>query len=43
MQASGPRGAARALQAAQALLSVSRDYVLGLQRGRQEPPQVLLS
>ncbi len=43
VQASGPRGAARALQAAQALLSVSRDYVLGLQRGRQEPPQVLLS
>jgi len=40
VQASGPRGATRALQAAQALLSVSRDYFAGLQRGRQDPPQV---
>ena len=40
IQASGPRGAQRALQAAAALLSVSREYFTGLQRGRQDPPQV---
>ena len=40
IQASGPRGAQRAFQAAAALLSVSREYFAGLQRGRQDPPQV---
>ena len=40
IQASGPRGAQRAFQAAAALLSVSREYFTGLQRGRQDPPQV---
>ena len=38
--ASGPKGAFRAFQATQAVAGIAQEYVSGLQRGVQEPPQV---